>query len=195
MCLKRQVWLSAIACLFCLAGLYLCSGVDLYEVVRVGTHHCADCCVLKAAELSRGSSSGPTQTGICTLRCHSGLLQPRCWSRSGTPAGNHTTEVNASCASLTLIVDAFKLVFPLVTVDFIGQFCDIIDNILDVCVFLCCDSGNNNKENNLIKHTPSVTLTHVSTAVSLCATDNITNMFQVASVEMEYHLFHRGPAH
>lgn len=88
MCLKEQVWLSAIACWFCHAGLYLCSGVDLCEVVRVGTHHCAGCCVLKAAELSRGSSSGPMQTGICTLRCHSGLLQPHCWSRSGTPAGN-----------------------------------------------------------------------------------------------------------
>lgn len=42
---------------------------------------------------------------------------------------------------------------------------------------------------------PSVTLTHVSAAVSICVTDNITNMSQVASVEMEYDLFHRGPAH
>lgn len=41
----------------------------------------------------------------------------------------------------------------------------------------------------------SVTLTHVSAAVSVCVTDNITNMSQVASVEMEDHLFHRGPAH
>lgn len=89
------MWLSANACWLCLVGLYLCSGVDLCEVVRVGTHHCAGCCVLKAAELSRGSSSGPTQTGICTLRCHSGLLQPRCWSRSGTPAGSGGGHVNA----------------------------------------------------------------------------------------------------
>lgn len=119
MCFKQQVWLSAVACWFCLAGLYLCSGVDLCEVVRVGTHHCAGCCVLKAAELSRGSSSGPMQTGICTLRCHSGLLQLRCWSRSGTPAGNDG-----------------ELVFPLIIINFISQFCDIIDDILDWLAFV-----------------------------------------------------------
>lgn len=38
-----------------------------------------------------------------------------------------------------------------------------------------------------------MTLTHISALV--CVTDNITNMSQVASVEMDYHLFHRGPAH
>lgn len=97
------------ACWLCLAGLYLCSGVDLCEVVRVGTHHCAGCCVLKAAELSPGSSSGPTQTGTCTLRCHSGLLQPRCWSRSGTPAGSGGGHVNAAHHSQGL--EAFESVF------------------------------------------------------------------------------------
>lgn len=50
------------------------------------TYRCAGCCVLTAVELSQGSSSGPTQTGICTPLCRSELLQPRCWSRSGTPA-------------------------------------------------------------------------------------------------------------
>lgn len=75
-----------------------------------------------------------------------------------------------------------------------SQLCDIIDNILDVSVCLCGDSlaGNNSKENNLMKHTPSATLTHVSDAFSVCVTDNITNMSQVASVAMEYHLFYKG---
>ena len=54
------------------------------------THRCAGCCVWTAAEPSRGSSSGPMQTGICTPLCHSELLLPRCSSRSGTPAATET---------------------------------------------------------------------------------------------------------
>lgn len=56
------------------------------------TYRCAGCCVLTAVELSQGSSSGPTQTGICTPLCRSELLQPRCWSRSGTPAAAAESE-------------------------------------------------------------------------------------------------------
>lgn len=49
-------------------------------------YRCAGCCVWTTAGLSQGSSSGPIQTGTCTLRCRSGPPPPRCWNRSGTPA-------------------------------------------------------------------------------------------------------------
>lgn len=58
----------------------------LADLRGVRTYRCAGCCAWTAAGLSRGSSSGPMQTGICTPLCHSERLPPRCWSRSGTPA-------------------------------------------------------------------------------------------------------------
>lgn len=81
--------------------------------------------------------------------------------------------------------------------DFIGQFCDIIDNVLEICVCVCCDfiAGNNNNENNPIQHILSLAFTYFYATVSVCVTNNITNMSQVVSVEMEYHLFHRGLVH
>lgn len=50
-------------------------------------YHCAGRHGWTAAGPSRGSSSGPRQTGICTLLCRSGRPLPRCWSRSSKPSG------------------------------------------------------------------------------------------------------------
>lgn len=140
---------------FVLQELYLCSGVDLCEVVRVGTHHCAGCCVSKAAELSRGSSSGPTQTGICTLRCHSGLLQPRCWSRSGTPAGDSggSTRRQGLCPHWQWFwrhsSSYFLWLFLTLSLNFVTKYSMLV---LEFLKFLL-------QKSSLMKHNPYVTLT------------------------------------